>query len=161
MGSNFLESHHVPLAVTSTEQGLGGDMFASNVTSDIINMENWGGVVWIVTKLDGAVGTAAATIESCDTVVPGAATAIPFRYRKQITPDTFTAWTTGVVGGVAITAGANEVWEFSVYASELSGTDSFVRIVLTEDDGTAVHGGVVTMLFDPRYGQEIPATVLT
>ena len=161
MGSNFLESHHVPQLVTSTEQPKGEDMFENDITSDIASLENWGGILFIVTKLDGAVGTAVATIESCDTNVPGTGTEVDFRYRKATTPDTVTAWTDGDSGGVTITAGADEVWEFSVYSSELYSTDSFVRFVLTEVDGTAVDGSVITILFDPRYGKSIPDTVLT
>ena len=161
MGSNFLNRHHCPMAVTSTEQPAGEDMFNGNITSDIINMENWGGVLYIVKKLDGAVGTATATVESCDTVVPGTPTAVAFRYRKMTTADTWSSWTAVASTGVTITAGADEIWEFSVYDSELNGTDQFVRLVLTEVDSTAVDGGVITMLFDPRFGKDIPDTVLT
>lgn len=161
MSSNFLESHHCPMSVTSTEQPKGEDMFEGDITSIITSMENWGGVLYIVKKLAGAVGTAVATIESCDTIVPGTPTEIDFRYRKMTTPDTFGAWTAGDSAGVTITAGADSVWEFSVYDSELNGSDKYVRLVLTEVDGTAVDGGVQTILFDPRYGQSIPSTVLT
>ena len=156
----FLESHHCPMAVTSAEQPKGEDMFENDITSDITNMANWGGILYIVKKMTGAAGTAVATIESCDTVVPGTATAIAFRYRKMTTRDTWGAWTAATSSGVTISAGANEIWEFSVYDSELHGADQFVRLVLTEVDSTAVDGGVLAMLFNPRYGKEIPDTVL-
>lgn len=164
--ADFLVNHHVPQAVGATEQPKGEDMFENNITSDVINLSAWEGIVFIVSKMDGAAGTATATVESCDTVVPGTATAITFRYRKATTPDTFTAWATSA--SLSITAGANEVWEIAVASSDLyKGTatapvnDQYARLVLTEVDSTAVDGGVVSILYGPKYGHEIPDTVLT
>ena len=166
--ADFLVNHHVPQAVTSTEQPKGEDIFESNVSSDVINLSAWEGVVFIVTKLAGATGTATATINSCDNVTPSTATAVAFRYRYSTTPDTFTAWADATSSGVAITAGADEVWEFAIASSDLyKGTatapvnDQYVRLVLTETESTAVDGSVATILYGPKYGHEIPGTVLT
>ena len=166
--ADFLVNHHVPQLVTSTQQPKGEDMFENNITSDIANLSAWEGALFIVTKLAGATGTATATMESCDTVSPGTATAVAFKYRYSTTPDTFTAWADATSSGVAITAGADEVWEFAIASSELyKGTatapvnDNYVRLKLTETDSTAVDGSVVTILYGPKYGHEIPTTVLT
>ena len=164
--SDFLINHHVPQLVTSTEQAAAEDMFNGNITSDVANLKDCEGALFIVTKLDGATGTATATVESCDDVTPTTSTAVTFRYRVATTPDTFTAWSTSA--SLSITAGANEVWEIAIASSDLyKGTetapvnDQYVRLVLTEVDSTAVDGGVVTMLYGPKYGHEIPGTVLT
>ena len=166
--ADFLINHHVPQLVTSTEQPKGEDMFENNITSDIVNLSAWEGAVFIVTKLAGATGTATATVESCDTAVPGTATAVAFRERHATTPDTFTAWADVASTGLSITAGADEVWEIAIASSDLyKGTaaapvnDQYARLVLTEVDSTAVDGSVVTILYGPKYGHEIPTTVLT
>ena len=164
--ADFLVNHHVPQLVTSTQQPKGEDMFEGNITSDVCNLKDWEGALFIVTKLAGATGTATATVESCDVAAGTTATAVEFYYRKATTPDTFTAWTTS--SSLSITAGADEVWEIAIASSNLyKGTatapvnDSYVRLKLTETESTAVDGSVVTILYGPKYGHEIPTTVLT
>jgi len=159
--NNFKESHHIPMIVTSSEQAAGEDMFNGNITSDIFNMSSWREAYLIVKKLDGAVGTATVTCESCDDTTPTTNTAVAFEYRKQTTPDTVTAWTAVASTGQTIAAGANEIWEFRITSEGLSGTDKYCRWILTEDDSTAVDGTVFCLLTNPRYAKDIPDTVLT
>jgi len=149
------------MIVTSSEQADGGDMFAGNITTDIFSMKNYREAYLIVKKLDGAVGTATVTCESCDDTTPTTNTAIAFEYRKQTTTDTFGAWTAVSTSGQTIAAGANEIWEFRVDSSMLTSGDSYCRFVLTEVDSTAVDGATFCLLTNPRYAEDIPITVLT
>jgi len=166
--ADFLVNHHIPQLVTSTEQPKGEAMFDSNTTSDIANLKEWEGAIFIVTKLEGSAGIATATMESCDDAAASTSTAVAFWERHATTPDTFTAWARVAVGGKSITAGADEVWEFAISSSELSkGTagapvnDNYVRLVLTETTATAVDGSIVTILYGAKHAHEIPNTVLT
>lgn len=164
--SDFLINHHVPQAVGATEQPKGEDMYEGNITSDVINLSAWEGIVFIVQKTTGATGTATATVESCSAAAGTNNTAVTFRYRYATTPDTFTAWSTSA--SLAITAGSDEVWEIAIASSDLyKGTETvpvnhqYVRLVLTETESTAQDGSVTSILYGPKYGHEIPDTVLT
>ena len=99
------------------------------------------------------------TVESCDDTTPTTTTA--FRYRKQTTPDTFGAWTDATATGFTTTAGADQVYEVLVDAEDLSGTDKYVCLQLTEDTDSPCDGAVVCILFGPRYGKGVPDSVLT
>ncbi|KKN24527.1 hypothetical protein LCGC14_0893890 [marine sediment metagenome] len=138
------------------------DLFNGSPATDIVNMENFTEVVFIVSKVAGGTGTATATMESCDTVVPGTATEINFWYRACTTPDVWGAITAAVAAtGVPITAGADQQWLFGVRSEGLSGTDKYVRLKLTETESTAVDGSVACIMAGGRFVREItPVTVL-
>ena len=164
--ADFLVNHHLPQIVTSTCVADSGDLFASNITTDIYNGSAWEGSVFVVQKCEGTTGTATVTCNSCDDTDPTTATAITFMYRYSTTQDVFTEWATSA--SVTITAGANETWEFAIAHSDLyKGTatapvnDEYVRWVATEVDSTAVGGSAFCMLIGPKSGHEIPGTVLT
>jgi len=161
--ADFLINHHVPQAVGSTEMPECEDMYEGNVTSLCCNMSAWSGIVYIVSKTTSATGTATATVESCSAYAGTNNTAVTFMYRKATTPDTFTAWTTSA--SLAITAGSDEVWEIAIASSDLyKGTETapvnhqYVRLVLTETESTAQDGSVVSILYGPKFGHEIPDT---
>jgi hypothetical protein len=136
--------------VTSTQQPKGEDMFESNISSDVVSMENLSAIDFFLIKLDGAVGTAVVTINSCDDTTPSTTTAIAFEYRYCTTPDTWSAWTAATSSGVTVTAGANDMWQFHINAAELSSTDKYIQFVATEADSTAVDGAVMA-IGTPRY----------
>lgn len=166
--ADFLINHHLPQVVTSTEQAAGEDMFASNITTDVYNVDSWEGSLFIVKKLAGGTGTATVTCESCSAADGSDNTAVAFKYRYSTTPDTFTAWADATSSGVAVTAGADQTWEFAIASSDLyKGTATapvnyqYVRWVVTETESTAVDGTCFTMLIGPKFGHEIPDTVLT
>lgn len=166
--ADFLINHHLPQVVTSSEQAAGEDMFNGNITTDVYNGSAWEGSIFTVIKLAGAVGTATVTCESCSAADGSNNTAVAFRYRKATTPDTFTAWTDVTSSGQTIAAGADEIWEFAIAHSDgYKGTSTapvnyqYFRWVATEVDGTAVDGTAFVMLIGPKYGHEIPGTVLT
>ena len=166
--ADFLINHHLPQVVTSTELAAAEDVFTGNLTTDIFNMSAWEGCIFVLQKLAGGTGTATVTCNSCDDTDPTTATAIAFRYRYSTTPDVFTAWADATSSGVPVTAGADQTWEFAVATSDLyKGTatapvnDQYCRWVATETESTAVDGAAYVLLYGPKYGHEIPGTVLT
>jgi len=162
-----MESHHIPMVVTSTQQPKGEDIFEGNVVSDVFKLSNWGGAYVTVTKLAGTVGTATFGVEACDDNVPTTSPALTggWWFRYQTTPDVFSAWELEADATTAITAGANSIWEFYIPSSILEGAASqlnygWCRFTLTETESTAVDGGVHLLLVDPKVAQSIPATVI-
>lgn len=153
---DFMDSHHCPLAVSSTEQPKGEDMFENNIVSDIVDMKDWEGCLFIVKKLAGAVGTATATVNACDDTTPTTtSSALTFWYRSMTTQDTWaTDWATSA--SLSITAGADEIWEIFVTGAQVAAVANYhyVKLTLTEVDSTAVDGTVVTMLVGPKYGMK-------
>lgn len=136
------------------------DIFAGDPATDVISLENWFGIVFFILKNAGATGTATVTVESCDDVTPTTPTAVAFRLKVMTTIDTYVAWAATAAAGTATTAGANQTYLAWVNADELSGSDKFVRMQLTEVVNNPVDGAVGCMLFGPRYAEDVPATVL-
>lgn len=165
--SAFLNEHKVILAGASAFVADFADYSSGNPATDVINMSNWRRIIFIIAKGAGAVGTATITIESCDDVTPTTATAIQFYYRKSVgATDTFTAWAinaaSGATTGVTTTAGADQVYEFTVTDDMLSGSDKYVRLKVTQVDVTATKGAIVAILCEPRHADYLNApTVLT
>ena len=158
---DFLQEHHIPRGFPSAIIAANEDIFNGSPASDVINMEGWRGLLVIVAKNTGAVGTATFTALSCDDTTPSTTTAIAFKERHCTTADTYSAWTDVASTGQLIAAGADSVWEFFVDAEDLDGTDKYIQANFAEGDSTAVDGHIITMLIGPRFGQSIPDTVLT
>ena len=157
---NFPNEHHVIHNPLTAHE----DMFNGSPASDVVNMELWQRVTFLVVKSAGATGTAKLTVESCDTAVPGTPTEIAFFHRSMTTIDTWLAdWAlqSTPATGLTTTAGANQAYELTVTSDMLSGTDKFVRLQATEVVNSEVDGAIITILSEPRYGKGIPDTVLT
>jgi hypothetical protein len=127
------------------------DYSTGNPATDILSLENYNDAYFLVIKGAGAVGTATITMESCDTVVPGTATAVGFEYKVITSGDTDSAWTTVASTGYLITAAADKMILVHVSAAGLYSTNKFLRMQLTETDSTACKGAVVAFLANPRY----------
>ena len=151
VNSKFLQEHKVVHVGPSANIASFADLTTGNPATDIVNMSNWGRCTFIIIKGAGAVGTATITVESCDTVVPGTATPIPFYYRKCSTIDTFGEWTFCGVAGFTMTAGADQIYEITVDDTFLYSTNKYVRLQFTEVDSTATDGAVTAILTEPRH----------
>lgn len=140
-----------------------GDMFDGDPTSDVINLKDHDGVLFVINCGTGATGTAKITAESCDDVTPTTATDIAFYYRANTVADTWGAWTLATAGtGFTTAAQADKCYQVLIQGDLLGGgTDHRVRLQMTEVANAAVHGGVVAYMVGPKYAQEVPATVLT
>ena len=158
--NNFLEEHKIVNVGGSAFITANEDIFNGDPATDVINMSNWDRATFMIQKGAGAVGTATITVESCDDVAPSNTTAIPFKYRACVVADTFGAWTDATAAGFTTTAGADQIYEISVEASALSGTDKYVRMKMTEVANDPCDGGVSAILTNPRYAEDIPRTVL-
>ena len=99
-----------------------------------------------------------------DTVVdvtPTTSTAILFKYRTCTSGDTFGAWTDATASGFTTDAGADQIYEISITADQLSGTDKYVRMQMTEGVDNPCDGAVLAILTSPRYAEDVMPTVLT
>ena len=76
------------------------DAFSGTVSSDVVNMENWGSVIFILHKGVGTTGTSTLTVEACDDVTPTNTTAVPFFYKTlAASDDVASAITRGAAAG--------------------------------------------------------------
>lgn len=137
------------------------DAFAGTVYSDVINMKNWNHAQFVIQKGAGAVGTATITVEACDDVVPTNVSAVPFKYQKCTSGDTFGELTAAEATGFATTAGANQMYKIEVDSDALvvSGY-SYIRLKSVEVVDDPVLGGILAVLTEPRYSNEVPDTAI-
>lgn len=148
----FVQSVH-PLSVAIGGAAL-GDIFNGNPASDVIKMSLHDRVTFLITKGAGATGTATVTVESCDDTTPTTATAIPFKYWASTSGDALGDMKTAAATGFATTAGANQLYAVEVSAAELSGTDKYVRLQLTEVVNDPCGGAVCAILSGCRYDDD-------
>jgi len=159
---NFAEEHKIVNCFNSSFIAANEDIYNGNPASDVINMQDWRDVIFIIQRGAGATGTATVTVESCDDTTPTTTTAVAFRSRTMTTAtDTWAAWTARAAAGYTTTAGADTAEEIWVSSDGLSGSDKYVRLQLTEVVNNACDGGVVAILFNPRYAEDVNRTVLT
>lgn len=136
------------------------DFTAGDVETDIFSMENWSSITFFVFKGAGGTGATVATVEACDDVSASNVDEIAFRYSSNTATDVIGDLTDATSSGVAITAGANEIWAITVNADELTLGYKFVRLVLTESDSTAVTGCVLAILSGGRDQGDDLVTVI-
>ena len=146
----------------------------ATVTSDIVNMENYKRLTFIVQTGTSGANTPTITVYAGETST-GATTAIAYKYRTQClttntsasgdTPSELTdadsdgfAITTSITGGCYII----EVDPSTVAAADTSDqTYDHVKLVLT-NSGTAAAQlyGVLAILSEPRYPQDVLQTAI-
>ena len=128
------------------------DMYETGpIYSDVINMQDYKHCTFIIQEGIGTTGTTTVTVNSCDNVSPDTATPIAFRYKVITSGDTEGDTTAATVAGFGTTAGSYGVYVIEVDADELSGTDQYVRITLTELVDEVVIGGVMAILSGSRW----------
>jgi len=139
------------------------DFMAGTVNSDIVKCESAVGMRFTIIKgvSTATTGTSTITIQACDTVAPGTATAVAFQYRISTTPDTWGAWTQALAAGFVTTAGSNQAYEIFVPAANLAALGfAYARLHAVEVVDDPVVGCVNIEVVQPRY-QPVPATLLT
>ena len=161
MSGRLFQDIHVVNAMPSGNEAAYEDLFNGSPSTDIVNLGKYDKALWIIQKAAGATGTAVVTVESCDTVVPGTATAVAFNYWTCTTSDTWSDMQTATSAGFTTTAGANQVYAVEINSSELNSTDQFARLKLTESAADAVDGTVVCILSGPRFMHEVSQTALS
>jgi len=136
------------------------DMFNGDPASDVISLAKYGKVIFFIVLNAGATGTATITVESCDDVTPSTSTAVAFKYWVCTTPDVWGDMQSATSSGFATTAGATAMYAIEIDATELSSTDSFVRMQCTEVVDSPVDGNFMAIAGNPRYAQEVKPTAI-
>ena len=152
----FTEKNAVVMALAPD-----ADRYTTDPATDVISLKDFRKATFIVLHGVGAVGTATFTVESCDDTTPTTATAIPFKYRISTDGDQFGALQTATAAGFTLTAGSTQIFAIEVDAADLSGDDAFVRVQCTEVVDAAVDAGIVAILSEPRYAQDVVPSVLS
>jgi hypothetical protein len=138
------------------------DAFDGTKRSDVFNMRNYHGCTFLLYKGVGTTGTSTITVNACDDTTPSNRTAIPFRYRANLSGDTWGEVTQATDAGFTTTAGSNHMYEIIVDGDELGDTGyGYVELTAVEVVNDPVLGGVLWIGHEPRYPQATPATVLT
>lgn len=156
--------HFVPQSstfVASYADFMEGTGSAGIAYTDVINLAKYRKVLYVIQKGAGASATGVVTVESCDNVTPSTPTAIAYHYKVCTTIDTYGDWVSVASTGFTTTAGANQCYLVEVDASELSGTDKYCRLKITETVDAACDGCVLTILGSPRVMLENCITSLT
>ena len=134
------------------------DIFNGNPATDVINLENAQGVLFIVAcNANAGSGAATLTVEACDDVTPSNTTAIAFRY-QTIVADVQGAVTAATSSGLAGVGTANTLTLIEVDAADVSAAsvnntynNKYVRLRATESQSDAVDGAILAILVGPRY----------
>ncbi|HUV85284.1 MAG TPA: hypothetical protein VMV86_06200 [Methanosarcinales archaeon] len=144
---------------------------ATAYTSDIVNMENYKKCTFIIQVGLGAAATPGVLVYSGLTST-GAATATAFKYRTQVAvappgvgsdmPITLTDATTTGFALTTATTGAVYIVEVdaAVVASALAGADHCAIAMTTGALGADLTYGILAILSEPRYPQDILATAI-
>lgn len=145
--SNFISAHE--------------DFMAGTVTTDVVNLGKYDRALWLIHKSAGNTGTTVVTVESCDDTTPSTTTAIAFDYWTCTSGDTWSDKSTATTSGFTTTAGSDQQYAIEINSSELSGTDQYVRLKMTESDNDPVDGGLICILSNPRHTSEVMTTALS
>jgi hypothetical protein len=139
------------------------DYDAGGVSSDIVNMEGYNKVLFVIHKGVGTTGTGVLTIEASDDVSASNTTAVPYRYVEVSGADVVGTLTEAAAAGFTLTVGSNIIVLAEVDAVELSKAGyGYVRCTLTESADDPVLAGILVILAEPRYSTvDAGATVLT
>ena len=142
---------------------------AMNTSSDVVSVENYNQLSFLIVKGAGAVGTATITVEACDNNTPSNQAKIPFKYRRQISPtDIWGAVTErSAAESFATVAHADDMYEIIVDPADVSnavvnGARNYhwVRLSVVQVVATAATYGVVAILLSARYGKAVPLSAI-
>jgi hypothetical protein len=138
------------------------DSLAGTVYSDVVNMEEYDAIRFILHKGVGATGTSTLTIEACDNAAGDNPVAIPFNYQAYIstTTDLPGDVTAATATGFATTAGSSQIYVLEAESQRLTANKSWIRLKAVEVVDSPVLAGILIEMLGPRYGNDIPATVI-
>jgi hypothetical protein len=137
------------------------DAFAGTVYSDIHNMRDVEGILFVLYVGVGATGTSTLTVEACDNVTPSNATAIPFWYRNIAATDVNPAMTRVAATGYTTVAGSSKIVVVEARADDMGATGyGYIRIKAVEIANDPNLGGIVVILGDLRSKEAAFATKL-
>jgi len=156
MFQDFHPIHCAPSGIIAANE----DMFNGDPATDIINLAEYGSIIFfVILNANAGSGAATITVESCDTVVPGTATAVAFKYWSCTTPDVWSDMTAATSAGFSA-SGSDNMYAIEISAEALYSTDAFVRIQCTETQSDAVDGAIMCIAGRGRYTHEVQGTAL-
>ena len=137
------------------------DRFAGGSASDVISMAECSHLIFIVPRGVCGAATPTFTVQSCDQVSAGlTATAIVFKYAQVSSANAQAALAAATTSGYTSTTGANRMDIIEVDAKDLSGSDKYCRLYITETVDSAVTGCVIGVGIGKRYSED-GSTILT
>lgn len=137
------------------------DAFAGTVYSDVVKVANYHAARFILHKGVGATGTSTLTVEACSDAAGNDAEAIPFSYQAYTGSDDVPgAVTNATTAGFATTAGSSQLYVLEVESQRMPAGKPWIRLKAAEVVDSAVLGGILIELLKPRYGADVPATVI-
>jgi hypothetical protein len=143
------------------------DAFDGTKFSDVVSTRGAEKVLFVVHVGVATGGTANATltVQACDDVVPSNRTAVPFKYRKATTGDTFGAITDAAAAGFVMTVGSSQIYLIEVDAAQAHTAggyaNPFVQLKSVEGENDPVVASVLIILGDRSHpGAGVPATAI-
>lgn len=138
------------------------DAFSGTVYSDIVSLQEYGEVGFLIVKGVGLTGTSTITLEASSNNAAGAVSAIPFHYRRiGNTSDTHNAWTAATSAGFTTTAGSSEMYLISITAEDLAASGyAWARLKAVESVDSPVLGGIVILMGQPARPLNHSASVI-
>ncbi|MFA7287298.1 MAG: hypothetical protein WC055_00300 [Melioribacteraceae bacterium] len=160
MSGRLFQEVHVVNAMPAANQAAYEDIFNGSPSTDIVNLGKYEKCLWILQKAAGATGSAVITVGSCDTVVPGTATAVAFNYWTCTSGDTWSDMQTATSAGFTTTVGTDQAYAIEINSSELYSTDKYARMTMTESVNDPVDGTVVCIMGGGRSVHEVSDTAI-
>ncbi len=141
------------------------DFVAAGTVSDTVSFKKYNTAYFLLFQGLGTAGTHDLTVVPIDSVGGTTTTAIPYQRKTVSSVDTNTAWVWATSNTFTTGTGSDQLWIIKVSADNLplvSGVKyEYAYLNISDNDGTAVLGGCIIMMADPRYAQDTTETVIT
>lgn len=155
--SRFVQENHFVNAATAVTAL---DDFANGSPAmDVVNLGKYDRATWVYQQTAGNTGTLNIQVDSCDDVTPSTATAIGFDY-WTVSGDTRSDKLTATAVGYTTVAGSDQMVIVEINSSELSGTDKYARVQITEVTNDPVSASCLCIMSKGRVVSEVPPTAI-
>ncbi len=138
------------------------DAFAGTKYSDVVNMAKYNKAMFIVYKGVGTTGVSTITVQACDNTTPSNRTAIPFYYKEITSDDTQGALKAATTSGFSTTAGSSQIYAVEIDGRALASTGyGYVQLKMVESVDDPVLGGILIILGEPRYAEDVTPSAIS
>lgn len=138
------------------------DAFAGTKYSDVVNLAKYNKAIFVVYKGVGTTGVSTITVQACDDTTPTNRTAVPFHYRAITSDDTQGALTAATTAGFSTTAGSSQIYVVEVDGRNLASTGyGYVQLKMVESVDDPVLGGILIVLGEPRYAEDVTPSAIS
>ena len=133
------------------------DRYNADPASDVVHLELYPGVTFLLMEGAGGTGTATLTVEECSADDGTGANAIAFQYAVASDCKTWGALTAATATGYTTVAGANKMVALYVPARSLADGFPYVRVQVTEVANDPVDAAMAALLWGGRYSGMVAA----